>query len=153
MLKYDGYQIVFQEVPDEISLVFNITGCPRNCEGCHSPHLREDGGRPLLDDIFDIIEKHQDEISCVCFMGGDHEPVALSKLLLEIRTFHSPLKIALYSGSHNPPDILWRLVHYMKVGPYNERLGGLREKTTNQRMYKIGLSKENITSKFWPKEI
>ena len=73
MLKYDGYSIVLQEVPDEISLAFSITGCPWRCEGCHSKNLWEDTGRVLDDDIYGIIDEHRDEISCVLFMGGDHE--------------------------------------------------------------------------------
>ena len=44
MLKYTSYTVVFQEVPDEVSLAFEVSGCPFKCEGCHSPHLWEDVG-------------------------------------------------------------------------------------------------------------
>ena len=47
-LKYINYDIVFQEVPNEISLVFNISGCPHKCEGCHSKYLWEYTGN-LID--------------------------------------------------------------------------------------------------------
>lgn len=45
MTKYVDYDIVFQEVPGEVSLALNISNCPFKCEGCHSPHLRENIGR------------------------------------------------------------------------------------------------------------
>ena len=35
-LNYTTEQITFQEVPNEISLSFLITGCPLKCKGCHS---------------------------------------------------------------------------------------------------------------------
>jgi anaerobic ribonucleoside-triphosphate reductase activating protein len=36
MLNFTAEQIVFQEVPDEVSLAFTISGCPLGCKGCHS---------------------------------------------------------------------------------------------------------------------
>ena len=47
MLKFHNYDIVFQEIPDEVTLAVNITGCPCHCPGCHSPHLWEDSGTEL----------------------------------------------------------------------------------------------------------
>ncbi|WP_231731034.1 4Fe-4S cluster-binding domain-containing protein [Lacimicrobium alkaliphilum] len=41
-------QICFQEVPDEVSLAFTITGCPLACAGCHSRDTWDpDKGRRL----------------------------------------------------------------------------------------------------------
>ena len=67
-LKYYNTAIAMQEIPDEISFVINITGCPHHCEGCHSPHLWENGGYPLswaLDEAF----RYVGYISCILFMG------------------------------------------------------------------------------------
>ena len=36
MLKYVNTGIVFQEIPDEVTLAVNISGCPCRCHGCHS---------------------------------------------------------------------------------------------------------------------
>ena len=47
MIRYYNFDIVFAEIPDEVTLAINITGCPYRCEGCHSPHLREDRGERL----------------------------------------------------------------------------------------------------------
>lgn len=60
MLKFDGYQTVLQEVPGEISLAFNVTGCPHNCAGCHSEYLRGDSGIPLKENILAVIEQYKD---------------------------------------------------------------------------------------------
>lgn len=34
MLKFYSKQVVFQEVPNEISISFSIAGCPLKCPGC-----------------------------------------------------------------------------------------------------------------------
>ena len=47
MLKYTTCEVTFAEVPDEINLCINISNCPNNCKGCHSPWLKEDNGTPL----------------------------------------------------------------------------------------------------------
>ena len=59
-LKYLGYSIVFQEVPNEVSLAVNISGCPHKCEGCHSKYLWEYDGNYISDDIDNLIKKYQD---------------------------------------------------------------------------------------------
>lgn len=37
MLKYAGYDIVFQEIPDEVTLALNLSGCPNGCPGATVP--------------------------------------------------------------------------------------------------------------------
>ena len=44
MLKYVNTDIVFQEIPDEVTLAVNISNCPCRCPGCHSEYLWEDVG-------------------------------------------------------------------------------------------------------------
>ena len=46
-LKYVNTEVVFQEVPDEISLAINISGCPIHCPDCHSKFLWENVGTIL----------------------------------------------------------------------------------------------------------
>lgn len=36
MLKYDNYDITFQEIPDEVCLYITLTGCPIRCPECNS---------------------------------------------------------------------------------------------------------------------
>ena len=44
MLNYLNTGVVFQEIPDEVTLSINITGCPSRCPGCHSQYLWENIG-------------------------------------------------------------------------------------------------------------
>lgn len=75
MLKYAGYDIVFQEIPDEVTLALNLSGCPNGCPGCHSPHLQRDEGEALTPGALErLLERYGREITCVCFMGGDAAP-------------------------------------------------------------------------------
>lgn len=148
MLKYEGYQVVFQEVPDEISLAFNITGCPYRCEGCHSKYMWDDTGHSLKKECIQIIAKHIDEISCVCFMGGDHESDELLEIIDSINKSFPELKICLYSGNDALPIELLQRLDYVKIGHYDDNLGGLNKKTTNQRMFKITGVFQDITYKF-----
>lgn len=152
MLKYKGYQIVFQEIPDEISLAINITGCPRKCNGCHSKYLWDDSGIPLKDDIFHLLEENIDKISCVCFMGGDHELSELMSIIIDIRKKYPDIKIALYTGDDDPPTILITALDYIKIGHYDEKFGGLSNHNTNQRLLKKNdAGYEDITYKMQPR--
>ena len=47
MVKYVNTEVVFEEIPDEITLAINVSNCPNQCPGCHSPYLREDIGEDL----------------------------------------------------------------------------------------------------------
>ena len=149
MLRYYNYDIVFQEIPDEVTLAVNLTNCPHRCVGCHSPHLREDIGDVLNDRTLDtLLKKYGQQITCVCFMGGDGQPQEVEKLVKHLRQ-HSKLKVAWYSGNTTLPRNS-SLFDYVKVGGYQEKLGGLRSRTTNQRLYhNINGKTEDITSRFW----
>ena len=49
------------------------------------------------------------------------------------------LKTCLYSGcdSIQPFEQFLSLLDYLKIGHYDEKLGGLDKQTTNQRFYRI----------------
>lgn len=133
-LKYLGTSIVLQEVPDEITLAINISGCPHHCEGCHSKYLWDYMGNYISDDLPLIIDKYKSYISCVCFMGGDQN---LKELLLLADVVHSyGLKCCLYSGDDDLQLTSVDCFDYVKTGSYQKELGGLSSKHTNQKMYK-----------------
>ena len=74
MVKYCGYYITFQEVPNEVSLTFTISNCPYRCEDCHSPWLQKNIGDELTTEtIMLLLDKYQGAVTCVCFMGDGHE--------------------------------------------------------------------------------
>ena len=161
MLKYLNTQVTFSEVPDEITLCINITGCKVGCKNCHSPYLAEDIGEPLIykdthnnrtvincNPLSELIEANKG-ITCVCLMGGDSNPEYINILGKTIKCHK--LKSAWYSGRQElSKDINLKWFDFVKLGPYIEELGPLNSKTTNQRFYKVN-EKEliDITNLFW----
>ena len=149
-MKVASYDIVFQEIPGEVTLALNLSNCPCHCPGCHSQHLAEDIGEPLDESLIeDLIGRYKGLITCVAFMGGDAEPEEVARLAHYVR----PLKTAWYSGRMNMPTDE-QAFDYVKLGPYIEALGGLKSEKTNQRMYKrVGDKWEDITAVFWEKTL
>ena len=136
MIKYIDTEVTLAEVPSEISLCISISGCTIHCPGCHSPHLWNDIGNILTIDKLDELIAANDDISCVCIMGGDHDVGTVYELGKHIKS--RGLKSAWYSGVMRPLDEkLAEYFDYIKIGPYIENLGPLTKKTTNQRFYKI----------------
>lgn len=137
MLKYINTAIVMAEVPDEISLAINISGCPHKCEGCHSPWLWEDKGEPLNQDTFMGLMEENKGVSCILFMGGDNDVQSLLYLayLAKLRGF----KVAWYSGLEKFPfdDENLEYFNYLKFGPYIKERGGLDNPNTNQVFFKV----------------
>ncbi len=139
MLKCYSYDIVCQEIPDEISLAVNISCCPNRCPGCHSPWLWEDAGESMTEEFLEaLIGKYKDAITCFCFMGGDAEPLEIERLAFWIKEKYPHVKTAWYSGNDRIAegfDIL--SLDYVKIGPFRQELGGLKSPTTNQALYMI----------------
>lgn len=136
-LRFSNYDIVFQEVPGEVTLAINITGCPHRCFNCHSPYLWDNFGEVLLDELHKIIAKYSGMITCVAFMGGEQNKEELKQALSMIRAMN--LKTCLYSGADTLESIsgLISIIDYLKIGRYIDALGGLSNPNTNQRFYSI----------------
>lgn len=151
MLKYTEAKVTFAEIPDEITLCINISNCPFSCKGCHSPELSKDIGKSLDVDTIDTLINDNTGISCVCFMGGDLEPLTISCMAQEIKAYYPKLKIGWYSGASNiNKEINLKYFDYIKIGPYIKDLGPLTTKTTNQKLYKVeNKNLSDITYKFW----
>ena len=157
MLKFVDTKVVFQEIPDEVTLAINISNCPCHCEGCHSSYLAKDVGRILtIGPLFNLIEDNKG-ISCVSFMGGDSDPKRINGLAWAIKKKYPNLKVAWYSGRQElSNNVNLENFDYIKLGPYKEEFGPLNSRTTNQRMYKIDHEFYHnfidITNKFWKHE-
>jgi anaerobic ribonucleoside-triphosphate reductase activating protein len=153
MLKYHNFNIVFSEIPDEVTLAINITGCPNHCEGCHSPWLQKDTGKELNKKEIDaLLDEYGTSVTCCCLMGGDSDAQEVDRLARYIKSTYQEIKTAWYSGR----PILSTFISlasfdYIKIGGYMSRYGPLTAKTTNQRMYKVTKSEnlEDITKLFW----
>lgn len=143
-LRYANTQVVFTEVPNEISLAINITGCTIHCKGCHSQWLWSNKGKELTKyELISLIEKNKG-ITTVLFMGGDNFIMQLVECARDIKYHYSNLKIAWYSGRRDLdysglPKLkeLMTFLDYIKVGPYIKQLGGLDNPNTNQKFYRI----------------
>lgn len=154
-LKALSHSIVFQEVPNEVSLALNISGCPHHCEGCHSPELAEDVGVELTQELKRLLTIYKPYITCVCFMGGDQNMEQLKSSINIVRS--NGLRTAIYSGLDTlQPFIeffceeekgidLDDYFDYIKIGHYDKSLGGLSSPTTNQKMYCFIGKTEDIT--------
>lgn len=152
-MKYVNECVVFQEIPDEISLAINISNCPCRCPGCHSKYLWNDIGNELThSELDEMLSKYLGEITCVVFMGGDAYINDINDLAMYMRNIYPSIKIGWYSGRTVISNLLNKeLFNYIKIGPYIKHLGPLNKKTTNQRIYRkiSNCEWEDITYKFW----
>jgi len=129
--------VVFQEVPNEVSLLFQITGCPLRCKGCHSEELwDENNGAKLTDSYFEkkIIE-YRSLITCVLFFGGEWDQAELVAKLKIAKRYG--LKTCLYSGFNFISGPIYAYLDYLKIGPWREGRGGLDSRKTNQQFIQI----------------
>lgn len=155
MLRYVNYDIVFQEIPSEVTLALNLSNCPNRCPGCHSPYLQNEVGDFLTEEVLsNLLATYKGGITCICFMGGDVSPCEVQHLAEYLRR-EAPitLKVGWYSGRPRlPEDLDLQYFDYIKLGPYQQDLGALKSRTTNQRLYRISDQKMiDITSCFWKK--
>lgn len=153
-MKYVDTKVVFREVPEEITLAVNISGCPVRCPGCHSSYLTQDIGTVLDKASLKSLIGDNPGVTCVSFMGGDGDPAFIRDLALFAKVLVPGLKTAWYSGrdlKHARPVL--DALDYVKVGPFIDEYGPLDRETTNQRFYSIrhtekGPELEDCTYKF-----
>ena len=143
-------QISLIEIPTEISLVFNITGCPFRCQGCHTPELQNPfNGVDLTDEMYlTSLETYKDKASCVLFMGGDWH---LEELIEKLdKASELEYETALYTGSElvDIPSELKSRLTYLKYGKWDSNKGGLDKQTTNQKLLNLKTGDE-LNYLFW----
>lgn len=159
MVKYKDYYIVFEEIPDKITLAVNITNCQNRCIGCHSPELRENIGNELTTDEIDKMIKENDGINCFLFMGEGNDKDGLIMLMEYIKRTYPLLNIALYSGRETVESEILYYLDFVKVGPFIPERGPLNKETTNQKLFQVTHELNcseyfisDITFKFWKKD-
>lgn len=137
MLKYIYCKEIFSEVPWELTLGISISGCQIHCKGCHSRELWEDKGTPLtIEELQSLLDKHQG-ITCLCLLGGEHDIDSLTELFMYA---HERIKTAWYCGLDMIPKDKVGILEYLdfvKIGHYDQELGGLDSPITNQKFYKV----------------
>ena len=146
MLRYLYVKEVFREIPGEISLGLSISGCQIHCSGCNQRELWEDKGTPLTPQRLELLLKSHQGVTCLCLFGGEHDMDTLTELFMYA---HKKVKTAWYCGLDRlPKKHLGILGHldYLKLGHYDDSLGGLDSPTTNQHLYRVnGGNLEDIT--------
>ena len=147
-MKSCNAEIVFQEVPGEISLAFSCTGCPVHCPDCHSKFLwdKELGEEFNEEYLMNWLGKYAPHVSCVLFYGGEWEEEWLIGMLKLVKGLG--LKTALYTGLDDVSKEIKDNLDYLKTGPFVKDCGPLNKRTTNQRMWDLKKN-EDITSRFW----
>ncbi|MDO6737223.1 anaerobic ribonucleoside-triphosphate reductase activating protein [Wenyingzhuangia sp. 2_MG-2023] len=127
-----SFDVVFKEVPGEVSLCFSICGCPLQCKGCHSPYLfKKENGKFLDDDFYQkTLIDYQKYATCVLFMGGEWEKQELLSKLKIAKMLN--YKTCLYSGLEDIDSEILAHLDWVKTGAWKDKLGGLDKKTTNQ---------------------
>ncbi len=134
---FNDFQIVFQEVPGEVSLCFSISGCKLRCVGCHSPYLWKEGYGELLTETKyrAFLKKYKSMASCVLFMGGEwYETELVTYLKIAIEEGY---KTCLYTGENNVSDVIKSQLTWLKTGKWIQELGGLNCHKTNQKFIEV----------------
>ena len=138
MLKYTEYEVGFREIPNKVTLLINISNCPNHCVGCHSPELRTNIGTELTNDEFLRILKENDGVNCVCFMGEGRDLQRLIEIIKLSKETQPFLETALYTGSDEFDETVFEgKLNYIKIGHYDDKYGPLDKPTTNQRLYRL----------------
>ena len=137
--RYSHEQVVWLEVPNEVSLAYQISGCPLRCKGCHSADTWKLGvGQELSSEYLDSrLKQYQGLITCVLFLGGEWQVEELIARLVQVK--QGGLKTCLYTGFEQEElteDIIPHL-DYLKTGRWIAELGGLDSPTTNQRFIQL----------------
>ena len=132
-------KIVFQEVPDHISICFQVTGCHLRCDGCHSPEMWDYKNGSLLDikRYLDILRKYKGYADCVLFMGGDNW-VGSQRLSEYCQIAQKEgFKTCLYSGYDEVQPYIRKYLNFQKTGRYIKERGGLDKPDTNQKFINL----------------
>lgn len=147
-MKYTSAEVVFREVPDEITLAIDISNCHIGCKNCHSKFLWQDIGTELTIEELDKLINNNRGITCVAILGGDSAISDVISCCKHIK--ERGLKTCWYSGRFLTPGDILKYLDFVKLGPYIEECGGLDKPTTNQRFYKV-IDGElvDITKKFY----
>lgn len=138
-----SYGITLTEIPDHITLFLEFGNCKLKCKGCHSENLWEPVEKQMsYTEIYEIVKRYQGlGANAIVLMGGTTNGVQMGDLgeLITMLKNNFGNCVGLFSGlkkleSHN--EFLCYL-RWLKVGPYEESLGGLSSPLTNQRFYEI----------------
>ena len=131
------------EIPDHITLFFEMGECTAQCKGCHSPELWNNVELKWTEEeVLNIAKGYKKYgANAVVLMGGTTNGVpkkVLKDIVVKLGNIYNG-NIGLYSGVQGiiPHEYLIDSLRWLKVGPYDESKGGLSNSLTNQVFYEI----------------
>lgn len=137
--------ITLTEIPDHLTVFFEIGGCKCKCKGCHSPHLNTPICKDLYTSIVDMrtyaeSQKAKGATAIVLMGGTNNYGVTIEKLIGAIKELSKVLPVGVYSGLPCGASASFVLkdieeLQWLKIGDYKEDLGGLDSPTTNQKFF------------------
>jgi anaerobic ribonucleoside-triphosphate reductase activating protein len=127
--------IVLQEVPGEISICFNIAGCPLNCPGCSWRDTKMPPKELTIELYKSILDRNAGLATCVVFMGGEWKKAELATLLATAR--ERGFKTCFYTGARRVDLEILAQLDFIKMGPWRADKGGLDNAGTNQIFFKL----------------
>ena len=140
MLKYTDYTIVFQEVPDEVSLAINLSGCPYRCKGCHSPHLQQETGEELSERVLSgLLQSYAHAITCVCLWEVTPKVEAVCRLATYC-SYRMGRETQKQPGIRETISLILQAAgcfDYVKTGPFLEALGRIRPKNDQPTIIQV----------------
>lgn len=140
-----GKGITINEVPDRMSVYFEIGECRQNCKGCHSPHLHTQiKDKMSVADMKSYAQRMVNEgANAIVILGGTTNGIPLEDLKRIIDTLADVAPVCVYSGTDDKDINKWITfnteLNWIKTGSYKEDLGGLQSPKTNQRFYRLGI--------------
>lgn len=114
---------------DGVAIEIYISGCTRNCDGCHNPQMQDFkyGERLNVSNLIDHIRSQEKWIDIISFLGGDllcQSLIDASYLSYMVRQAFPDKKLWLFTGEveQNLPKWCFEVFDVIKVGPYVESL-------------------------------
>jgi anaerobic ribonucleoside-triphosphate reductase activating protein len=106
-----------------------VSGCNRNCKGCHNPELQnfEYGEELDIEKLVNYLKEREEFFSIISITGGDlleQNPTEAFNFIKELK-INFPTKIFyLFTGDEKEKCLGWVLDYfdYIKVGCYDEKL-------------------------------
>lgn len=107
-----------------------VSGCTRNCVGCHGEELKDyNTGTPLdLDALNCYLNARKDLFKAISVLGGDllcQKQEDAFKLVLMLKKHYPDKELWLFTGEsdfNNIPDSYKAIFDYIKYGDYREDL-------------------------------
>ena len=124
-----GYEINYEHGALEVF----VSGCTRNCKGCHNPELQKYGvgkkwQRWIRENAYRLSYEYSIIIDKIWIMGGDllcQPPEDIVEFLKALRKTAPNLPIVVWTGAASVSEVdsdVYELIHGLKLGAYDETL-------------------------------